>query len=843
LSPSKDGTTGNGEARPAGDWILVVDDDGGLCELASRILERKGHAVGTAARGAEALDLILKSPPALMIVDYRLPDMTGQDLVVSLGERGLSVPFVMMTGQGDERLAVEIMKLGAADYLIKDTDLIDRLPAAADRVLKSAELKRRLLEAEEGLKLAANVYLHSREGILITDAKAEIIDVNPAFTEITGYGRGEILGKNPRVLNSGRQTAEFYSAMWETLRAKGHWTGEVWNRRKDGALFAELLSISSVLDERGDTKNYIAQFSDITTLKEYQGQLERIAHYDALTGLPNRLLLADRMIQAMAQAPRRGMHVAIAYLDLDGFKAVNDRYGHETGDMLLAALATRMQQSLRDGDTLARLGGDEFVAVLVDLPEVDSSGAILSRLLDAVSLPVRVGDVTLQVSASLGVAAYPQSDEVDADQLLRQADQAMYQAKQAGKNRFHVFDAEYDRNVRGRYESLKRIEAALKNGEFILHYQPKVNMRTGAVAGAEALIRWNHPTQGLLAPAEFLPVLENHPLSVELGEWVIDTALAQIEAWHREGLDIPVSVNVSAFQLQHPDFPARLRELMDGHATVGHGELELEILETSALEKIDAVSGLMSACDRIGLDFALDDFGTGYSSLLYLKRLPAKRIKIDQSFIRDILDNPEDLAILEGVVGLASAFRRTLVAEGVETVAHGEILLCMGCEWAQGFAIARPMAAADLPEWIRSWKAPERWKSLEPVGRQGLSALYAAIEHRAWVRAAERFLTGELDSPPNAEAHGCPFCSWLEKGDRRAPPERPGDPNESDWPAIETLHREIHDLVGEAVALKEANRTERRGELVAELCRLGDALFERMGTLYWGGATEGPENP
>ena len=812
-------------SRDKDGWILVVDDDSDLCDLTLKTLARNGHAARTAQSGREAIELAARDSPSLILLDYRLPDITGREVASALAERGLDIPFVVMTGQGDEKLAVEIMKQGASDYLIKDTELIDRIPSVVDRILKAMELRTRLREAEEDLRLAANVFSHSREGILITDRDANIVEVNPAFTEITGYGRDEALGKNPRFLGSGRQTREFYADLWETLLIKGHWSGEIWNRRKDGALFAEHLTISSVRGAGGETRNYIAQFSDITTLKEYQNQLETIAHYDSLTGLPNRLLLADRMIQAMAQAPRQGHRIAIVYLDLDGFKAVNDAHGHDLGDRLLATLAARMMQTLRDGDTLARLGGDEFVAVLGGLPDFDSSAPILNRLLEAASRPVPIGDVTLQVSASLGVSVYPQTEDVDADQLLRQADQAMYQAKQAGKNRYYVFDAEHDRNVRGRYESLKRIQVALENGEFTLFYQPKVNMRTGELVGAEALIRWNHPERGLLAPGAFLSIIENHPISIDVGEWVIDTALAQIEAWRGEGLSIPVSVNVGALQLQQPDFVSRLRELLARHPRVLPGDLELEILETSALEDIATVSELMRSCRELGVAFALDDFGTGYSSLLYLKRLPAGLIKLDQSFIRDMLNDPEDLAILEGVIGLATSFRRKLIAEGVETVAHGEILLCMGCEFAQGYAIARPMPAKDLRRWIGTWELPAVWKELAPVRRDRLPILFASVEQRAWAFALEGFLSGNRDAPPEMDPLKCGFGRWLAQGGRDLL-----DLDDDD--DIETFHLKTHSLAASLIALKEEGRAGELGPALGELHSLNERLMERLRERY-----------
>ncbi len=474
-----------------------------------------------------------------------------------------------------------------------------------------------------------------------------------------------------------------------------------------GSMF--IISLSTVvLNIRAAKKAKEAAEEAMARLKEHEQQLQYIAHYDALTNLPNRVLLADRLQQAMLQAQRRGQSLAVAYIDLDGFKAVNDQYGHDAGDELLIVVAHRMKSVLREGDSLARIGGDEFIAVLVDLERPHDCDPVLARLLQAAADPVSIGGTALQVSASAGVTFYPQ-DGADTDQLMRHADQAMYLAKQAGKNRYHLFDVAQDAAVQTRRESLEHIRCALERREFVLHYQPKVNMRTGKVIGAEALIRWQHPERGLLPPAAFLPVVEDQPFSVELGKWVIDTALEQMAAWHQEGLEIPVSVNIGGRQLQQEDFVKKLAESLSSHPNIPRHWLELEILETSALDDIAQISQIMRACREIGVHFALDDFGTGYSSLTYLKHLPAELIKIDQSFIRDMLDDADDLAIVNGVIGLASAFHRKVIAEGVETVAHGTLLLSLGCELAQGYGIARPMPAADIPGWVASWRPDAAW--------------------------------------------------------------------------------------------------------------------------------------
>jgi diguanylate cyclase (GGDEF)-like protein/PAS domain S-box-containing protein len=661
---------------------------------------------------------------------------------------------------------------------------------------------------------------------MITAADGTIIDVNEAFTRITSYRREDVLGRNPRLLGSGRQDQAFYAALWGNLTDGGQWSGEIWNRRSNGEVYAVMQTISAVRDAQGNTRLYVALFSDITLIKEQERALQHLAHYDALTGLPNRVLLADRLRQGMVQAQRYGRLLAVAFLDLDGFKAINDEHGHGVGDQLLIAAAAGMQQVLREGDTLARIGGDEFVAVLLDLADIQASVTLLARLLAAAAQAVPVGGQLLQVSASVGVTFYPQADAIDPEQLLRQADQAMYQAKLAGKNRYHVFDAELDRSVRGYHESLERIRCAFAAREFVLYYQPKVNMRTGILLGVEALIRWQHPESGLLPPAAFLPVIEDHPLAVEIGEWVIETALSQMERWQTAGLDIPVSVNVGARQLQQADFVERLCALLAAHPRVRPGDLELEVLETSALADLARVSRVIDACREIGVLCALDDFGTGYASLTYLKRLPVIQIKIDQSFVRGMLDDPDDLAILDGVIGLCVAFRRQVIAEGVETLEQGEMLLQLGCELAQGYGIARPMPAAEIPAWAATWRPAPVWVDLAPVSRDAVPLLFAGAAHRAWMAGVEGYLAGERDDPPPLDDHHCCFGVWLDADGRG----RQGVQGQA-FQALDASHQRVHALAVELCQLRAQGRNREALARMGELRGQRDAVLEQLKTL------------
>lgn len=560
-------------------------------------------------------------------------------------------------------------------------------------------------EADEKLKLANTVFTHAYEGILVTDTDNKIIEVNDAFTRITGYSREDVIGKSPKLLQSGKHSPTFYEEMWHSIKTEGYWSGEVSNIHKNGQPFIEMLTISEIRDADGNAVNYVALFSDITHIRAQQIALERLASYDPLTSLPNRILLADRLKQSMAQCQRHQQLLAVAFIDLDGFKQVNDIYGHEVGDKLLVTISNRMKAALREGDTLARIGGDEFIAVLTELNVFEDCESVIERLLTASSEPISIDDKTFSVSASIGVTLFPE-DSVDADILMRHADHAMYTAKQLGKNRYHLFDVNQDDAIRLHRKQLLDIELALKNDEFVMHFQPIVNMRTGSVIGLEALLRWQSPEEGLLTPGAFLPYIENNPISVNLGEWVIHAVLKQISQWQAAQATMPdiISINISALQIGQTNFADRLASLLNAYPEVDPHKIELEVLETSALEDIQNVSNTMNACAQLGVKFAIDDFGTGYSSLTYLKHLPAEIIKIDQSFVRDMLIDEDDLAIVKGVIGLANAFQRGVIAEGVESAEHGKALLELGCELAQGFGIAKPMPAERVPEWIEGWK-------------------------------------------------------------------------------------------------------------------------------------------
>ncbi len=579
---------------------------------------------------------------------------------------------------------------------------------------RTLDLKKEITErkkVEKQLLLASSVFENTLDGICITDTNKLIVNINPAFQHITGYSAEEVIGKNPNILSSGKQDATFYKQMWKTIGEKGFWQGEIWNRKKDGEIYPELLTISPIVDENRVITHYIGLFRDISTSKKQQEKLELMAHFDVLTQLPNRILLADRFTRAISHSKRSNNQLAVCFLDLDNFKPVNDTLGHEVGDHLLIKVAERIGLNLREEDTVSRHGGDEFVLLLGDIESFSQCAQMLDRLIHFLAQPYLIDGHSIVISASIGVTLYP-NDNSDLDTLMRHADQAMYQAKLAGKNQFYVFNTEQDQLVIQKNIQLQEIEQAISNHELKLYYQPKVDIRTGNVFGAEALIRWIHPEKGLIPPLKFLPIIEATNLEIKLGNWVINDALKQLNYWKDQGIELEVSVNISSFHLQSSTFIADLEASLALYPTVNSKFLQLEILESSALGDLQSIANCVQTCtDTLGVNIALDDFGTGYSSLTHLRHLAAKTIKIDQSFVRDLLDDPDDHAIIDGVIGLANSFNRFVIAEGVETTEHGLMLLLMGCNKVQGYGIAKPMPADIFPKWLKDYQPNEEWIS------------------------------------------------------------------------------------------------------------------------------------
>jgi diguanylate cyclase (GGDEF)-like protein/PAS domain S-box-containing protein len=549
-----------------------------------------------------------------------------------------------------------------------------------------------------------------------TDLSGRITHVNDQFCAVSGYSREELLGQNHRLLNSGLHSADFFAAMWRTIALGQVWKGEICNRAKDGSLYWVDSTMVPVLDDAtGRVDRYLSIRFDISEKHQLLHSLQWRVGHDVLTGLPNRAFLSDLLDQALEFSRHENIPLAVCMLDLDGFKAVNDGYGHASGDLLLVEVAKRLRTIVRGEDVVARLAGDEFVLVLRYVRDLPELRAALNRVLGAISAPYSLHGKGVNVFASIGVTLFPHDNE-DAETLLRHADQAMYVAKQRGRNRFHVFDVSRDQEVKATHQTVERVRQALAAGELRVHFQPKVNMRRGEVVGFEALLRWEHPQHGMVPAREFLPLVEETDLIIDIGEWVMDQVLSQLHHWQQAGQGWPVSINIAARHFQRADFVDRLKHVLARHAQVAPQMLDLEIVESVAIENIQHVSACLQACQALGVQFSLGDFGTGYSSLSYLKRLQTQTIKIDKSFVRDIINDRDDLALTMAVIGLARAFGRQVIAEGLESIEHGELLLSLGCEVAQGCFIARPMPPAEVPGWVAGFVAPVQWQALDQAG-------------------------------------------------------------------------------------------------------------------------------
>jgi len=568
-------------------------------------------------------------------------------------------------------------------------------PAVIGVILDITERK----QAEQQLRIAAAAF-EAQEGMLVTDADQVILRVNEAFSAITGYSASEIVGQKPQILSSGRHDKAYFSAMWEGIVKTGAWQGEIWNKRKNGTVFPEWISITSVKNAAGEVTNYVATFIDITERKAAESEIEYLAFYDQLTRLPNRRLLLDRLQQALASSARSGTEGALLFIDLDNFKDLNDTLGHDKGDLLLKLVAERLSACVREGDTVARLGGDEFVMMIEGLSSVPEEAAAQSKLigekvLKSLNQPYPLADREHHSTPSIGVTLFSDQKN-DIDELLKRADLAMYKAKQAGRNTLCFFDPDMQAAVTARTAMESDMRVGLRDGQFLVHYQPQVN-NLGELTGVEALLRWQHPLRGLVPPAEFIPVAELSGLILPLGDWVLETACRQIVAWSgkAETAGLSMAINVSARQFRHPDFVSHVLEAL-WRTGANPSRLKLELTESLLLSDVEDVIAKMSALKGRGVGFSLDDFGTGYSSLAYLKRLPLDQLKIDQSFVSDVVANSNDAAITGAIVALAHQLGLSVIAEGVETEAQRDFLIRHGCHAYQGYLFGRPVSIEEL---------------------------------------------------------------------------------------------------------------------------------------------------
>ncbi|MGB4466741.1 MAG: EAL domain-containing protein [Azovibrio sp.] len=559
---------------------------------------------------------------------------------------------------------------------------------------------------EDELQLMSRVFSNSGEAIFITDADNRILAVNREFTRLTGYSQAEAMGESPDMLSAGNTPPEVYRKMWATLAAADAWQGELWYRRKSGEIYPKRLSISVVRDGDGRITNYIGAFEDITDRKAAEDKIRYLAHHDTLTGLPNRFSLYERIEQSMAFTRRLGESLAVMLIDLDRFKAINDTLGHNVGDQLLIQVAQRLERTVRGSDIVARLGGDEFVVVLTGVDDADARvkvAEVAAKIVRQVAMPYDIAGQELHSSPSIGICFYPQ-DASATDELIKNADIAMYHAKAMGRSNYQFYTEPMRAQVSQRVSAEQELEQALESGQFLLHYQPQVEPGSGRVVGVEALVRWQHPTRGLVPPLDFIELAEETRLIIPLGQWVLYEACRQLKAWHEAGLDqLHMSVNLSPYQFQDENLPERVRQVL---ASTGlpPARLHLEITESMAMKNPEATVRMMQTLNEIGVKLALDDFGTGYSSLAYLKLFPIHILKIDRSFVKDIETDENDAAICEMTMLLVHKLGLQAVAEGVETQAQLDFLRRIGCQWIQGYLFSKPLPTPQAWEFLSTFR-------------------------------------------------------------------------------------------------------------------------------------------
>ena len=689
--------------------MLMIEDVPSDAEITLRELRRGGVEV-IARRVETEADLrreCIDFAPDIVLSDFAMPRFDGLSALQIVREMHPHLPFIFVSGTIGEETAIESLRQGANDYVLKTN--LPRLPTAVRRALQDAAERTKRLETEEALRLRDRAVEASVNPVLIvnaTDSDMPLVYVNRAFEHVTGYSRDEVLGVNCRLLQGDDRDQPELDKIRRAISEQSDGQAVLRNYRKDGSLFWNKLYITPVRDP---TSNRVTHFvgvqHDITEIKRYEEELEHQANHDALTGLANRNLLRDRLTQAVALAQRYKRPFSLTVIDLDNFKLINDSLGHDIGDRLLKIVAERIAACVQAGDTAARLGGDEFVLLLAEQEHEESAYRAVQRVMAAIAQPFAIDEREFKITCSIGIAGFPRDGE-DADTLLRNADTAMYRAKDLGRNNFQLYSAEMNADLGERLMIETDLWHAVKRNELVLHYQPKVELATGRIVGMEALLRWRHPTKGMIPPGKFIPVAEASTLITEIGSWVINEACAANKAWQDANLrPVPIAVNISARQLHDKDLVDTIRTAL--LTTRLRPELlEIELTESAVMMHPDDAINTMARLRGMDVGISLDDFGTGYSSLSYLKRLPVTGLKIDQSFVRDLAFDPDDAAIVRAIVAVAHELMLAVTAEGVETAQQAEFLKAHGCGEAQGYYFARPVPADEMQKLLERGTLP-----------------------------------------------------------------------------------------------------------------------------------------
>ncbi|MCL2160949.1 MAG: EAL domain-containing protein [Betaproteobacteria bacterium] len=694
--------------------IYLVTHDEKLLPVITREIESiQRERANLSPQSAQKLDNVLDHA-RIMIKSMQEVDSKMQNITLISMDAGIEIKKAMqayadgyVNALNRSRIYRVLLFVSALLLALYLTLLFFRLGRTTQALRDSnRSLEQRIDElhhSQTDLKLYATLFNSAAEGMLITDANSRVLVANPAFSTITGYSVEEIHTRSPSMLSSGRHARSFYNDMWKVVGQSGKWQGEVWNRRKNGELYPEWLSISAVYDSDGSITNYIGVFSDITERKKNEAHIQHLSLHDTLTNLPNRLLMQERLNEALAQSKRINSYTAVLFLNLDRFRNINDTLGNELGDALLQQVAHRSHSLLRDTDTVSRLGSDEFVFILPDIDQPQDAAGIARKLLTHIGRPYLLGDHNITITASIGIALST-TDGSTAAELLRNADAAMSRAKEDGRDNFRFYSADMNVSTLGDLLLENQLRNAIQRNELELFYQPKIDSRTNTLQGAEALLRWRHPEQGMIPPARFIPLAEEAGLIVPIGMWVLRTVCQQIRTWRESGLPVvPVAINLSAQQFLQSDLPTLIDDSLKA-ADIEPELIELELTESMLMRNADHTISILSSLRQMGIRLSIDDFGTGYSSLSYLKQFEVNLLKIDRSFVADIQDADTGGTIAIAVIGLAHALGLKVVAEGVETEEQRRFLSDHGCDIFQGFLFSRPVPASDFAQKLAGLK-------------------------------------------------------------------------------------------------------------------------------------------
>lgn len=686
------------EASQSGE-VLVVDDSAESLEYLCELLRQQGYVVRAAPGGELALWTAASHPPDLILLDVRMPDMDGFEVCQRLkaDPRTATVPVIFLSAQSEIEDKINGFRVGGVDYIGKPFDSEEVLQRVASQVKLAKSLQQEVAAhnmAEAKRHLAASAFEASLSCMFITDSEGIIVAINPAFTKVTGYSSEESIGQNARLLKSDRHPTAFFKEMWQAIKTGGEWTGEIWNRRKDGNVFPTFHTITAVRDEMGIITNYVAVLIDLSESKDAQTLIDFLTHYDALTGLPNRILVHDRFIQ-MIELISSDEAVAILCINLDRFRHINDFHGYAVGNGVLQQVAGQLAECLPSGDTIFRDSADEFVVVHREEAGVLGVRMIVDDILNKLNTDIFYDDQQIAMTVSLGVAMYPM-DGKTFDELAVNASLAMARVKERGGGNCAFFSETIDHGVRVRFEMAQRLRHALERKEFEVFYQPQVDAVSARIVSAEALLRWRSPDHGFVSPAVFIPIAEETGSILEIGAWVLASACQNIAEWYAQGLGyVKVAVNLSARQFMQQDICATVADVL-AQSGIPPAFLELEITEGAIIDDVQEAIATMQCLKQLGVAISLDDFGTGYSSLSYLKKFPIDYLKIDQSFVRDLITDTDADAIVLSIISLAHNMRLRVIAEGVETAKQCEFLGAHGCDVLQGYLFSKPVPAEEF---------------------------------------------------------------------------------------------------------------------------------------------------